>query len=182
MHEVFRDDPVSRWLFPEEAEREARHPLVFRAFLDTALAHGTVELTGDEGGPVTGAALWFAVAGGELAGGEPLGKLIAAAAPGNERLAAMGGLTGERHPMAEDHAYLQAIAVTPGRRRRGLGSALLAPMLERCDARGLPAYLEASSPGSRELYLGLGFTGLGPPLQLPDGPPMWPMWRPASGS
>lgn len=49
--------------------------------------------------------------------------------------------------------------------------------LERCDREGLPAYLEASSARSRRLYERLGFHFLGRAVALPDGPPMYPMWR-----
>ncbi|MFE4644295.1 GNAT family N-acetyltransferase, partial [Streptomyces sp. NPDC056730] len=60
---------------------------------------------------------------------------------------------------------------------RGLGRALIEPVLERCDREGLPAYLEASSERSRRLYERLGFTFTGTTVDLPDGPHMWPMWR-----
>lgn len=172
LHAAFRDDPVSRWLFPGEAERETYHPRLFAAFLATGLSHGAVDMTLDG----AGAAVWFSVRNGELAGGDEMDAALLRAVPENKRLGAMAELTEGRHP-AGDHAYLQAIAVTAARRREGLGSVLLAPMLARCDKAGLGAYLEASSAGSRELYLRHGFTDLGRPVELPDGPPMWPMWR-----
>lgn len=50
-------------------------------------------------------------------------------------------------------------------------------VLERCDREGTPAYLEASSARSRGLYERLGFTFTGRAVDLPEGPPMWPMWR-----
>ena len=59
---------------------------------------------------------------------------------------------------------------------RGLGSALMHEVLDRCDRDGTPAYLEATSPDSRRLYLRHGFVVTGE-IVLPDGPTMWPMWR-----
>ncbi|QYN34952.1 hypothetical protein K1T35_42510 [Pseudonocardia sp. DSM 110487] len=53
-----------------------------------------------------------------------------------------------------------------------------APRLVRADADGLPAYLEATSLRSRSLYERHGFRDAGDPIQLPDGPSLWPMWRP----
>jgi ribosomal protein S18 acetylase RimI-like enzyme len=173
LHEAFRDDPVSRWIFPEEQHLERAHPLLWTAFLDVSLAHGTVHVTEDG----AGAALWYSVTGGRMAGGEELGERLAGVDPGNERQETLGELTEKVHPTERDHAYLQGIVVSPGRQSRGTGTALLRHMLRRCDAEGLPAYLEASSGRSRALYERHGFVFLGTAVELPGGPPMFPMWR-----
>jgi GNAT superfamily N-acetyltransferase len=173
LHQVFREDPVSRWVFPDAAHREVAHPRLFGAFLDHGLQHGTVHVTADG----AGAAVWFAVAGGALRGGEDLDARMEKVDPENDRLPALGELTEAVHPTARDHAYLQAIAVAQDRQGQGLGSALLAPVLDRCDREGLAAYLEASSDRSRSLYERHGFVALDPVVELPDGPPMYPMWR-----
>ncbi|WP_369199596.1 GNAT family N-acetyltransferase [Streptomyces sp. PU-14G] len=173
LHAAFRTDPVSRWIFPEEERREERHPELFGTFLAGAHAHGTAEVT-DDGEAL---ALWFDVRGGAQRGGDELADALGRVDPGNARLAAMGELTEAGHPH-EDHAYLQAIAVTPDRQGLGIGSALLRHRLAACDRQGLPAYLEASSPRSRALYERHGFAVRGAGIQLPfDGPVMWPMWR-----
>jgi GNAT superfamily N-acetyltransferase len=69
------------------------------------------------------------------------------------------------------------MGVVGGRQGAGLGSALLRHRLARADADGLPAYLEASSPRSRALYLRHGFEDLGEPVRVADSPPLYPMWR-----
>jgi hypothetical protein len=51
-------------------------------------------------------------------------------------------------------------------------------MLERCNAAGLPAYLEATSDGGVALYRRHGFRVVGE-IVLPGGPSLWPMWREA---
>ncbi|AXK31477.1 GNAT family N-acetyltransferase [Streptomyces armeniacus] len=173
LHESFRDDPVSCWLFPEEAHREWAHRRLFTAFLDMGLAHGTVHVT-DDG---AGAAVWFSVRGGALVGEDDLGRWTEEADPGNKRLPELERLTGDLHSVDVDHAYLQAIAVAADRRGRGIGSALLEPVLDECDRLRLPAFLEASNPRSRSLYERHGFVFTGTAVRLPDGPQMWPMWR-----
>ena len=97
--------------------------------------------------------------------------------PANERVELIGRLTMDIHPTGRAHAYLWMIAVAPERQSEGLGATLIESALDRCDREGLPAYLEASSSRSRALYERLGFTLTGRPLDLPQGPQMWPMWR-----
>ncbi len=97
--------------------------------------------------------------------------------PENERVELIGRLTAGIHPEGQAHEYLWMIAVAPGRQGEGLGSALVQHVLDRCDGEGVAAYLEASSARSRGLYERLGFAFTGSALELPDGPPMWPMWR-----
>jgi len=78
---------------------------------------------------------------------------------------------------AEPHYYLPYVGTDPAARRRGRGTALLRHVLDRCDAEGIPAYLEATSPANLALYARLGFTVV-EELRWPDGgPPFWPMWR-----
>jgi GNAT superfamily N-acetyltransferase len=60
------------------------------------------------------------------------------------------------HPR-EPHWYLLAVGVVPEATGQGRGSAVLEPVLKRCDADGLPAYLEASSTDNVRLYERLGF-------------------------
>jgi len=63
------------------------------------------------------------------------------------------------HPRAA-HYYLPYIGVAPEAQGRGLGTALMAPLIERCDREGVPAYLEATCERNAELYERLGFEHL----------------------
>src|SRR5690606_31478065 len=49
----------------------------------------------------------------------------------------------KRHPHMP-HYYLLGLGVEPDLQGRGIGTALMRPILERCDAEGVPAYLESS--------------------------------------
>jgi GNAT superfamily N-acetyltransferase len=88
----------------------------------------------------------------------------------------------ERHHPKPGHWYLQYLGVEPRRQGRGLGGALLAPVLARCDAEGVPAYLEASTERNRALYERNGFTLTGV-FEMPGrgGPPVREMWRARPG-
>jgi GNAT superfamily N-acetyltransferase len=70
------------------------------------------------------------------------------------------------HPR-EPHWYLFAVGVVPEATGQGRGSALLEPVLTRCDADGVPAYLEASTADNARLYARLGFEPLDEIEMLP---------------
>ncbi|MFF3614588.1 GNAT family N-acetyltransferase [Streptomyces sp. NPDC002580] len=179
LDEAFQDDPVSGWVFPDPAHRRATHPRLMAAFTDVVLAEGRVDLAEDG----SACALWLSVpageheAGGDGADEDGPAQLRAAVDPDNERVELIGRLTADVHPAGRAHAYLWMIGVSPERQGEGLGSALIGSVLDRCDSEGLAAYLEASNDRSRALYERLGFVVTGDPLDLPDGPRMWPMWR-----
>ncbi|HEU5244384.1 MAG TPA: GNAT family N-acetyltransferase [Gaiellaceae bacterium] len=79
------------------------------------------------------------------------------------------------HPR-EPHWYLFAVGVVPEATCQGRGSALLAPVLQRCDAERLPAYLEASSADNARLYERLGFEPRDE-VEMRDDVRVRPMWR-----
>ncbi|MBD0843410.1 GNAT family N-acetyltransferase [Streptomyces sp. TRM68416] len=179
LDEAFQDDPVSGWVFPGAAYRRATHHRLMAAFADIVLAEGWIDLAEDG----SACALWLSVpAGGHDADDDGPAQLRAAVDPENERVELIGRLTADIHPSDRAHAYLWMIGVDPGRQGEGLGTALITSVLDRCDREGLPAYLEASSARSRGLYERLGFELLDSPLDLPDGPQMWPMWREPAAS
>ena len=177
LDEAFLNDPVSSWVFPDEGDRRRKHGALMEAFLDLALSQGFVDLTEDG----TAVALWWSVPAGEDGededGEDGPAQLREAIDPDNARIEEIGRLTGEAHPTDRAHQYLHMIGVSPERQGEGLGSALVEAVLEQCDREGLHAYLEASNSRSRDLYARLGFAVMGDTIDLPDGPPLWPMWR-----
>ncbi|MEV6958754.1 GNAT family N-acetyltransferase [Streptomyces sp. NPDC051207] len=181
LDEAFQSDPVSSWVFPGAEYRRTTHHRLMAAFTDVVPADGRIDVTEDG----SACALWLSVPaedehGGELAGGQVgdgFARMREAVDPGNERVELIGRLTAGIHPSGRAHEYLWMVGVAPDRQGEGLGTALVASALDRCDRDGLPAYLEASSARGRLLYERLGFAFTGTALHLPDGPVMWPMWR-----
>jgi GNAT superfamily N-acetyltransferase len=90
----------------------------------------------------------------------------------------------ERHHPVLPHYYLSVIGTDPDQQGGGVGSALLGPVLSRCDADGVAAYLECSKESNVSFYARHGFT-VTDKVHLPAGPPLWFMWReprhPAAG-
>jgi len=80
------------------------------------------------------------------------------------------------HPW-EQHWYLGYLGTDPAAQGRGIGSALLTPVLDRADEEGLPAYLESSKKANLAFYARHGFETSGEPMRARSGPPLFPMWR-----
>jgi ribosomal protein S18 acetylase RimI-like enzyme len=70
------------------------------------------------------------------------------------------------HPV-QPHYYLSVLGTDPERRRQGVGSALVQPVLELCDGEGMPAYLETATEKNVGFYARHGFEVVG---RLPDHP------------
>lgn len=172
---AFMADPISQWIFPDEADRERLHPAFFRPFVELALADGEVYTTDD----YAGVTLWLPVDVHAHADEEDLGPLFEAVIGADyaKRFAVLDQLMTASHPGHESHHYLPFIAVRPGRQGHGVGEALLRDRLVALDEQGVPAYLEASCPRNAALYERLGFTRTENTLDLPDGPSLYPMWR-----
>ena len=68
------------------------------------------------------------------------------------------------------------LGTEPEQQGGGIGSALLDPVLRRCDSDGVAAYLESSKECNVDFYLRHGFT-VTDCVDLPGGPPLWFMWR-----
>lgn len=80
----------------------------------------------------------------------------------------------------EPHFYLHLVGARSEHRGRGLGSRMLDRVLRTCDAEGVPAYLEASTPQSAVLYARHGFEQLAS-ITFADGVSLLPMLRPSAG-
>jgi GNAT superfamily N-acetyltransferase len=133
-------------------------------------------------GEVVAAALWAPPGGVPVSGedAEELGRRIEAlAGPDAPRFLGVNKLFDDHHPHGS-YWYLQFMGVAPGWQGQGIGSALMAPVLARCDREGVRAYLDATSERNKRLYERHGFQAEDP-FGPPGGPPLWPMWRqPAS--
>jgi len=168
---AFAADPAVRWLYPDAQQYLANFPAFARAFAGKAFECGTV----DELEGYSAAALWLPpnVQPNEVAVMDVLQRSVSEA-----RLPEVFSVfeqMGAFHP-TEPHWYLPMIGVDPSEQGRGCGSAVLRKGLVRCDADGLPAYLEATSLRSLSLYERFGFKAVGR-IQTKTSPPIIPMLR-----
>ena len=83
----------------------------------------------------------------------------------------------EKYHPKERHYYLFAIGVCCASRGRGVGSALLHHVLQKCDRQKVGAYLESSNPHNISLYQRHGFE-IQRTIKLPrNGPALSLMYR-----
>nr|WP_246405914.1 GNAT family N-acetyltransferase [Modestobacter versicolor] len=71
------------------------------------------------------------------------------------------------------HCYLHFLAVDPDARRRGLGARLLAGVLDRSRAAGVPLRLDTTNPGNLPFYESHGLRVRSEARLGPTGPVMW---------
>ncbi|MCW2899564.1 MAG: hypothetical protein JWO67_1829 [Streptosporangiaceae bacterium] len=164
------------WLVPDPAARPRILPANFRILVDHALEYGHIDLI-DE---VPAAAVWFSRTGPLPEPADYERRLAATCAPWTDRFHVLDALFEKNHP-EQPHHHLAFLAVHPGHQGGGLGSALLDHHHASLDDTATPAYLEASSERSRDLYLRHGYRGR-EPFALPDGTLFWPMWRPPASA
>jgi ribosomal protein S18 acetylase RimI-like enzyme len=167
----FSADPAARWPWPYPADYLRNMPLLARAFGGRSFALGTAD--GIDG--LAGVALWLPP--GVSADEQAMAELIERTAPASMQQDgdAVFAQMARFHP-TEPHWYLPLIAVDPARQGQGLGDKLMAHALARCDADGLPAYLESSNPRNLSFYQRHGFTVLGK-IQAGSSPTLVPMLR-----
>lgn len=160
------------WLLPEPAVRPRIMTADFLILVEHALKYGHIDVT-DEG---QAAAVWFDRTAEVPEPDDYDRRLTEACGQWTDRFRVLDELFEENHP-EEAHHHLALLAVDPARQGGGLGSALLRHHHASLDGSATPAYLEASSPGSRDLYRRHGYE-LRETFALPDGTKFWPMWRP----
>lgn len=172
---AFESDPLLRWALPDDSLRRVRLTAMWDLIAgDGYLPRGASTVVHD-----IAAALWMPPGQelGDAFWAEHAERFAAAVGGEVERLGLMSEAMGAHHPHDRDHWYLMAIGVAPPAQGRSLGGALLAHTLERADAEGAPAFLEATSARSRALYARFGFEVLEEFRPADGGPPIWAMWR-----
>jgi ribosomal protein S18 acetylase RimI-like enzyme len=170
---AFYDDPITSWFYPDAARRMKHARRFFgirlRQLAEQDLIYTTTELSG--------AALWTLPGRWreDLRQSLMLLPMLPVLLPRIVRSTHAVREIERRHPVAP-HYYLSVIGTEPEQQGGGIGSALLGPVLRRCDSDAVGAYLESSKEGNVDFYARHGFT-VTEHIELPGGPPLWLMWR-----
>ena len=174
---AFYDDPVTAWFYPDDARRMRHARRFFAIRLRQLAVHGLIFTTSER----AGAALWAPPGHWRESLRQSLMQLpmLPVLLPRIVR-ATRAVREIERHHPPEPHFYLSVLGTDPQQQGGGIGSALLAPVLQRCDATGMAAYLESSKESNVSFYARHGFA-VRERIELPEGPPLWLMWREPPG-
>jgi GNAT superfamily N-acetyltransferase len=177
--DAFSDGAVAAWAEPHPIPRLEGLLDYFTLLVAHAATNGLIQVATTEH-TVAGVAVWYPrpapVGGIDVHDLAPTSGDDPAAAEAEGRLARLEQALKDRHPVAP-HQYLAYLAASPPAQNRGIGTALLRHQHAVLDRTAAPAYLEANDTRNRALYARLGYTGLGAPVTVHGGPPVWPMWR-----
>ena len=172
------DEPKFRYILPDDEDRLALLPAFFRASIRASQLYGEIHTT--PGGD--GAALWIAprqtvipasmVHTGSLSMPFRLGWAnFRRCRDLEERLDVV-----HQRLIAGPHWYLMALGVEPSKQGKGIGEALLEPVLSRADSQGSPCYVETCNERNLPFYKRHGFQIAGGG-NIPGGPDFWTMIR-----
>jgi GNAT superfamily N-acetyltransferase len=173
----FHDDPVMSWLFgAEPAKKQRRMRGYFKREVRRHLGHDDVVFTADG---LPGAACWdppdrWRIPVGQIARHMPF--FLWSMGPRVPRALRGLAMVERAHAKVEAHYYLALLGTATEHQGKGIGTAMLQPILDRCDREGIGAYLESSKDRNVPYYRRHGFDVV-EEIQLPKGPPIWTMWR-----
>lgn len=158
---AFQDDPLQSYVFPDPKERAANSPAHFSPLVAYGLRFGRVFTT--EPVPL-GVSIWLPPDGWEVtperaaeAGLDRLPVLIGQA--NSDRFFSVLSHADAFHKqdVQPAHWYTMILGVAPEGQGRGLGRALMQPILTVAAEDGLPCYLETAQPSNISFYKHLGF-------------------------
>ena len=182
---TFYDDPVIGHLFRQPARRERG----LQAYFGTQMRADYMKFGGcyvatAVDGAVLGSAVW-APAGKPLLTGMTGVLTMIPVLPYVYRnlltVLRLLNLIESKHPHDRPHWYLASLGTAVDVQGKGVGSALMGPVLEHCDKEGIAAYLESSKERNVPFYRRHGFEVV-EEVPLPaKGPSVWTMWRDPQG-
>ncbi|MDZ7282597.1 GNAT family N-acetyltransferase [Sphingomonas sanguinis] len=175
---AFADDPAMSYIFPDAADRTKRLPRLFALLFDSdAVGMRLVSDAADAG------TFWRPPGQAHVPMATYIRRLIPvlhALGASLPRAMRLGDAIEAQFPR-KPFWYLHIAGVDPARQGRGLGGASIRAGLARCDADGVPAYLETATESNVGLYARLGFQLTGEWSVPKGGPRFWSMIRPVGG-
>jgi ribosomal protein S18 acetylase RimI-like enzyme len=172
---AFSTDPVFTWMMPKRNQVER-----LRRFFAATLAHGLKHDAVFTSEGLDGVAIWLPPDKWKAPFGDVMRMMPAMTRSFAQNiprsLRALSAME-KHHPKDPPHWYLEALGTHRDAQRGGIGSAVIAHMLERCDREGLPAYLESSNPENVPFYRRHGFEVTETIVLGKGGPSATGMWR-----
>lgn len=178
--------PAFTSVYPDDRRRNKALAPFFYATVRDAIPFGCV-YAAMEGEKVLGIAIWLPPGAFPWSTGRKLratwsfARVWAADPKGFKAFTRLGMNAEMRHPR-DEHWALEALGIRPEAQRRGLGTRLMNPVLQRADSEGVYCYLETSDPANITYYRRFGFEVVTENPTLPGAPPNIAMKRPVAGA
>ena len=179
---AFYDDPLFGFFVPDFVKQQKALIAFMSSGVKDACPFGDVWVAHADG-KVAGAAVWLPPGAYPRGARRDLmsyvrtlptfvytGKRIGRA------FALLGAVDKVHHELHVPHYYLGILGSDPQFQRTGAGTAVLAPVLERCDAEGHPAYLETQKEANIAYYTRHRFEVV-QKIELTGCPPIWTLLR-----
>jgi GNAT superfamily N-acetyltransferase len=175
---AFQDEPIVVAALPDPADRVRLLPGLCATNIRCSCEFGEAWAIGDDPGDMAGVAYWLAMPEADLAAEQAarLGYDVLAAQWGDawERLSAMeGNAIAAIGRLPRRWRYLEMIGVAPDRQGKGLGSALLAKVLEDAALAGLPLVLVTDRAANLPFYERAGLKLVAQGAALNGTVPWW---------
>jgi ribosomal protein S18 acetylase RimI-like enzyme len=181
---AFVDYPLMKYVNADERRRRRGVSTLYAGIVRDTLRHGEVHVSAG----IEGACCWLPPGVGlptfarEVRSGM-LGLPLGFGWAGFQRLVDFDHVQRRLHEQYAQgpHWFLATIGVDPAHQGRGIGSALMAPVLTRADQERMPCYLETHTLGNVRLYERHGFRVM-EHLENPTSVPLWAMLRPPASA
>ncbi len=174
---AFYSDPVYEWFFPRAGNRIEKMQRLFAVFLGRLIPLNTVFTTAG----LEGASLWISPRRTISNWRSTKQNLRILWALGNGVLRSIRWwLAVESKQPRYPHWELFLVGVVPASQGKGIGGALLQPMLARCDEEQVPIYLDTGNRKNVAFYQRYGFE-VKMEIVLPKGPTVFQMIRNPQG-
>jgi ribosomal protein S18 acetylase RimI-like enzyme len=169
--QAFQQDPVLRWIIPDDSEYQRISETYFELILSQSLQLGE-SYTNDDHSAV---ALWVGPEEQQSLLNQLYGTLrLLWLLKGNiSRVYQLQELMDSYRPR-KDFMHLTYLATHPEHQGSGIGASMLKPILERAKAQSVPVYLECSNQNNLGFYRQFGFR-LIDNISFKGGPTIWPM-------
>ena len=157
---AFHDDPLMRYAIPDSDERARLLPSLYERMIRFGMLAGEVYATGDV---PEGVAIWIPPNAKwtreniEASGMHEFATLIGNDAYQRYREVVSQEWQARLREIPGPGWYLFILGVEPRVQRRGLGGALMRPILDRADTEQVVCYLETENERNVAFYLKQGF-------------------------
>ncbi len=152
----FFDYPMFTFYFPDPKRRTRYLSWYFRNILNCALRYGEVYTTPENSGVIftlppghTKISMWEYIQNGFFLTPFVLGFRNYKQSMDCESFV---GYTKEKLMKNRPHYYLWGLAVDPSQKAKGIGAALMQPVMAKADARKMPIYLETHDEKNVQYY------------------------------